>query len=114
MRIIGVLDPLIWDRELLKKIFGFDYTWEVYKKEKDRIWGYYVFPLLYLGKLIGRIEIKLVQEDENKKILKIFNLILEKHTKVTEELKESFYLLLDRLTLFTKADQISKDRTIKF
>ena len=28
-----------------KKVFGFDYVWEVYKPLKDRRWGYYVLPI---------------------------------------------------------------------
>ena len=30
MRILGALDPLVWDRKLVQQIFDFDYVWEVY------------------------------------------------------------------------------------
>ena len=56
VRILGPLDPLIWDRELIKHVFGFDYVWEVYKPAKQRKFGWYVCPLLYHGELIARIE----------------------------------------------------------
>jgi uncharacterized protein len=56
MRILGPLDPLLWDRKLIAQIFNFDYVWEVYKPAHQRRWGWYVCPLLHRGKLVGRIE----------------------------------------------------------
>ncbi len=56
MRILGPLDPLIWDRPLIQHATGFEYLWEVYKPAEKRRWGYYVCPLLYRGRLVGRIE----------------------------------------------------------
>jgi len=56
MRILGPLDPLIWDRKLVKQVFDFEYVWEVYKPEHKRRWGYYVCPLLHRGRLVGRFE----------------------------------------------------------
>lgn len=56
MRILGPLDPLIWDRALVQQAFGFAYLWEVYKPAAKRRWGYYVCPLLHRGRLVGRLE----------------------------------------------------------
>jgi len=56
MRILGPLDPLLWDRKLVSQVFGFDYVWEVYKPKAQRRWGYYVCPLLHRGHLVGRLE----------------------------------------------------------
>jgi len=56
MRILGPLDPLLWDRALVKLAFDFDYVWEVYKPKRQRRWGWYVCPLLHRGELVGRIE----------------------------------------------------------
>ncbi|MCB9684181.1 MAG: AlkZ family DNA glycosylase [Alphaproteobacteria bacterium] len=60
MRILGPLDPLIWDRTLVKLLFGFDYVWEVYKPAKDRRWGWYVVPLLHRGRFVGRLDARFV------------------------------------------------------
>ncbi|MCO4834815.1 MAG: winged helix DNA-binding domain-containing protein, partial [Acidimicrobiaceae bacterium] len=38
MRILGPLDPLIWDRKLVQHIFSFEYIWEVYKPVEQRRW----------------------------------------------------------------------------
>lgn len=59
MRILGPLDPLLWDRRLVREVFGFEYVWEVYKPAALRRFGWYVVPLLHRGALIGRLEGKL-------------------------------------------------------
>ena len=56
VRILGPLDPLIWDRELVKHVFDFLYIWEVYKPARQRRWGWYVCPLLQRDRLVGRVE----------------------------------------------------------
>jgi uncharacterized protein len=53
------LDPLIWDRRLLRDLFAFDYIWEVYVPQAKRKHGYYVLPILFGDRLIGRIEPRL-------------------------------------------------------
>jgi uncharacterized protein YcaQ len=56
---LAPLDPVCWDRDLLRRLFGFDYVWEVYVPEAKRRWGYYVLPILYGDRLVGRIEPRL-------------------------------------------------------
>jgi len=56
VRILGPLDPLMWDRNLVRHVFDFDYVWEVYKPATQRIWGWYVCPLLHRDRLIGRVD----------------------------------------------------------
>jgi hypothetical protein len=53
---LAPLDPFVWDRRLLRDLFGFDYLWEVYVPAAKRRWGYYVLPLLFEDRLVGRIE----------------------------------------------------------
>jgi uncharacterized protein YcaQ len=53
---LAPLDPLVWDRDLLRSLFGFDYRWEVYTPQANRRFGYYVLPLLWGDRLVGRIE----------------------------------------------------------
>ena len=70
MRALAPLDPIIWNRDLTKNIFDFEYTWEVYKKPEQRKWGYYVYPLLYQGSFFGRLE-AIFSKKQNS--LKFFN-----------------------------------------
>jgi uncharacterized protein YcaQ len=59
VRILGPLDPLLWDRDLVRHVFDFDYVWEVYKPAPQRRWGWYVCPLLQRDALIGRIDARI-------------------------------------------------------
>lgn len=56
IKFIGPLDSLLWDRKAVKTIFGFDYIWEVYKKPEQRLWGYYVLPVLYGNRFVARVD----------------------------------------------------------
>ena len=49
-------DPLIWDRGLLGSLFGFDYVWELFFPRAKRRWGWYVLPILFRDRFVGRIE----------------------------------------------------------
>jgi uncharacterized protein YcaQ len=53
---LAPLDPFVWDRDLLRALYDFDYVWEVYIPAARRRWGYYVLPLLFGDRLVGRIE----------------------------------------------------------
>lgn len=54
--VLGPLDPVMWDRDLLRSVFEFDYLWEVYTPEHKRRWGYYVVPILFGDRFVGRFE----------------------------------------------------------
>jgi uncharacterized protein YcaQ len=54
--IIAPLDNLLWDRGLVRSLFGFDYVWEVYKRPHERKYGYYVLPVLYGDRFVARFE----------------------------------------------------------
>jgi uncharacterized protein YcaQ len=51
-------DNLVWDRPLLERVFGFRHVIEVYKREPERIYGYYVLPLLAGDRFLGRADLK--------------------------------------------------------
>jgi hypothetical protein len=66
------LDPLIWDRRLLRELFGFDYIWEVYVPAAKRRHGYYVLPILFGDRLVGRIEPRLERKTGTLQILGVW------------------------------------------
>ena len=53
---LAPLDPFVWDRRFLRTLYDFDYVWEVYVPAAKRRWGYYVLPILWGDRLVGRIE----------------------------------------------------------
>ncbi|MEO1080276.1 MAG: crosslink repair DNA glycosylase YcaQ family protein [Pseudomonadota bacterium] len=58
LRILNPFDPTIRNRERLKRLFGFEYTVEMFVPAAKRRWGYYVYPLLEGDRFVGRIEVK--------------------------------------------------------
>ena len=55
---LSPLDP-VSARGRAKPLFGFDYVWEVYKPVEKRRFGYYVLPILWGDRLVGRFDPKL-------------------------------------------------------
>ena len=49
-------DPLVWDRGLLGSLFDFEYVWELFLPPAKRRWGWYVLPISFRDRFVGRIE----------------------------------------------------------
>jgi uncharacterized protein YcaQ len=62
-------DPLVWDRSLLGSLFDFDYVWELFLPPAKRRWGWYVLPVMFRDRLVGRIEPKIEQADDRVQVL---------------------------------------------
>ncbi|MBR9835761.1 MAG: winged helix-turn-helix domain-containing protein [Alphaproteobacteria bacterium] len=58
LRILNPFDPVIRDRKRLARLFGFEYTVEMFVPAAKRRWGYYVYPILEGDRFVGRIEVK--------------------------------------------------------
>jgi uncharacterized protein len=49
-------DPLVWDRPLLGSLFEFEYVWDLFHPPAKRKYGWYVLPILFGERFVGRIE----------------------------------------------------------
>ena len=81
--LLGPLDPFVWDRELLRQLFDFDYVWEVYTPKAKRKHGYYVLPILFGDALVGRIEPRM---DRQAGVLRVSAPRMERRMRRTERL----------------------------
>ncbi len=107
---LAPLDPLVWDRRQLLDLWHFDYLWEVYVPEARRKWGYYVLPILFGDRFVGRIEPRL---DRKTKTLNILGIWFQDAFEPSDEprfipaLREA----IDAYRSFIGADDITWPRT---
>lgn len=101
---IAPLDNLMWDRKLIYALFEFDYKWEIYTPALKRKFGYYVLPLLYGDRLIGRAEI-IVERKSGRLVVK--HVWYEKGMQPTEELVAVVKECFERFAKFNDCETIS-------
>ena len=56
--LLAPFDSLLWYRDRVARLFGFEYRIEVYTPGDRRVHGYYTLPILHDGALIGRVDAK--------------------------------------------------------
>ena len=103
LRILNPFDPAIRDRARLKRLFGFDYTVEMFVPAAKRVWGYYVYPLLEGDRFVGRIEVKAERKQD---VLTIQNLWWEPGVRVTAQRQSKLESELVRLARLAGVSQI--------
>lgn len=67
--LIAPFDSLLWDTALLERLFGFDFVWEGFFKPEKRRWGYYVLPILFGDRFVGRIEPRIDHQGSRVEVL---------------------------------------------
>ncbi len=69
---IAPFDSLLWDTTLLASLFDFDYVWEGFFPRTKRRWGYYVLPIIFGDRFVGRIEPRIERDDGVVQVLDIW------------------------------------------
>jgi len=65
-------DALVWDRGLLGSLFDFDYVWELFLPPAKRRWGWYVLPISFRDRFVGRIEPRIDRADARVQVLDVW------------------------------------------
>jgi uncharacterized protein YcaQ len=103
VRMLAPLDCLLWDRRLIEELFGFYYRWEIYTPAEKRQYSYYVLPVLYGERFVGRIEPVL---DRKNRTLIIRHFWSEKGFRQNKAFRQALDLELERLMRFHDAEKI--------
>jgi uncharacterized protein YcaQ len=69
---IAPFDSLLWDTALLASLFNFDYVWEGFFPPAKRRWGYYVLPIVFGDRFVGRIEPRIDRTDARVEVLDVW------------------------------------------
>ncbi|MGZ4316792.1 MAG: DNA glycosylase AlkZ-like family protein, partial [Gaiellaceae bacterium] len=69
---IAPFDSLLWDTALLASVFDFDYVWEGFFPPGKRRWGYYVLPIVFGDRFVGRIEPRIDRDQAVVEVLDVW------------------------------------------
>jgi uncharacterized protein len=65
-------DPIVWDRRLLGSLFDFEYVWELFVPPAKRRWGWYVLPIVFRDRFVGRIEPRINRAEARVEVLDVW------------------------------------------
>ena len=92
--LLSPFDNLLWDRPFARRALGFDHLIEVYKPAPQRRFGYYVLPLLWRDRIVGRADLK-SERARGELVVRVFH--REPGVRASKALDEALDRALDRL-----------------
>jgi hypothetical protein len=93
--LLSPFDNLLWDRPFARRALGFDHLIEVYKPQPQRQYGYYVLPLLWRDRIVGRADLK-TERREGALVVRAFH--REQGVRRSAALDDAFERALERLS----------------
>ena len=106
LEFLAPLDPMLWDRKLVEAVWNYQYSWEIYTPVVKRKYGYYVLPMLWGDRLVGRIEPK---ADRGSQTFTVNNLWLEPGVRRTKQLSGRIDRSVQRLARFNACSVSAAD-----
>ncbi|MGH7710160.1 MAG: winged helix-turn-helix domain-containing protein, partial [Gemmatimonadaceae bacterium] len=107
--LVTPFDSLVWERSRIARLFGMQYTIELYTPATKRVYGYYVFPFVLGNTLVARCDLK---ADRQRRVLMVQSAFLESgqsarrvapHLAAELRLMQT-WLELDRLEVAERGD----------
>ena len=103
--LLSPFDNLLWDRPFARRVLGFDHLIEVYKPAPQRQYGYYVLPLLWRDRIVGRADLK---TDRANGVLRVKAFHRETGVRASGALDDAFDRALERLRRTVGADTVER------
>jgi uncharacterized protein YcaQ len=108
-------DPLIFFRPRVERLFDFRYRIEIYTPAPKREFGYYVWPFMLDGQLVGRVDLKAERVSGALNVVGAFTEPGQDAAQVAEPLAEQLrsmasWLQLADVTVGTRGDLVGKLR----
>jgi hypothetical protein len=103
--LLSPFDNLLWDRSLARRLFGFHHVIEVYKPAPQRQYGYYVLPLLWRDRIVGRADIK-SERSEGTLVVRAFH--LEPGVRRSAALDDALDRALDKLRRVIGLERVAR------
>jgi len=105
--LLSPFDNLICDRARTQRMFGFDYTVEIYVPQPKRKHGYYVLPILHGDRFVGRIDPKM---DRTRSVLTINAVHAEPGAPNSRTVSRAVATAIEELAEFLGAKDVEYDR----
>ncbi|MCC6729367.1 MAG: YcaQ family DNA glycosylase [Chthonomonadales bacterium] len=107
VHILSPFDNLVIDRQRLRRLFGFDYALECYLPEERRKFGFFVLPILFEGRFVGRMD---VRADRPTLALLVRNLSMEPGVRIDAELVDALADRIAEFAAFNRCGQVRVER----
>lgn len=101
--LLSPFDPVVWDRARARQLFDFEFMIQAYTPAAKRQYGYFPLPLLYNGRLIGRLDAKAHRKD---RVFEVKGIFFEDNIELTTEMAQSIAGALVRCAHWHQAQQV--------
>lgn len=106
--LLSPFDSLIWDRQRTLDFWGFAYKIECYTPASQRRYGYFTLPILWRGRLVGRVDAK---AERKAGVFRVFALHLEPDVPLVDDLCADLARMLRECAAWHRTPQVIIERS---